>query len=58
MEKEKNQIENEGKEICYTCNGTGRVSNFTDTGMMDCPRCQGAGYLIKHAETSYRDWLD
>lgn len=46
------------KEVCYTCNGTGRVEDFTGTGMMDCPRCQGTGYIIKYAEDSYRDWLD
>jgi DnaJ-class molecular chaperone len=59
MKKEnKNQIENKGKEICYTCNGTGRVEDFTGTGTMDCPRCQGTGYIIQHPLSTYNDWLD
>jgi DnaJ-class molecular chaperone len=58
LEKENKKLENDGKEICYTCNGTGRVEDLTGTGMMDCPRCQGLGYIIKHAESSYRDYLD
>jgi DnaJ-class molecular chaperone len=58
LEKENKKMEMEGKEICYTCNGAGRVEDFTGTGTMGCPRCQGTGYLIKHPLSTYNDWLD
>lgn len=41
------------KESCYLCNGTGKVTDSTESKKYTCNRCNGRGYVKGNHNFSY-----